>query len=141
MKDEVQLDQACGVLINYAVIRRNAADGMLSLHRLVQAVLKDRMTEQQRQQWAERAVRAVEAARSKTPDSDAEQYLPHAYVCAGLIKEREITSEEAARLLEGRPRWLMHMSGIRKLHHCTGERMTPSRDSMARMTRRVCICS
>ena len=99
-KDDVQLDHACGILINYALIRRNVADGMLSLHRLVQAVLKDRMSEQEQRRWAERTVRVVESAWSTAPESNAELYLPHAYVCARLIQECNMTSEEAVRLLE-----------------------------------------
>jgi tetratricopeptide (TPR) repeat protein/transcriptional regulator with XRE-family HTH domain len=100
LTDEITFDTICGILINYALIRRSETNGMLSLHRLVQAVLKDRMSEQQQQLWAERTVHAVENAWSQAPESDAEQYLPHAYVCATLIKEREMTGEEAARLLE-----------------------------------------
>ena len=99
-KDEVQLDHACGILINYALIRRNVADGMLSLHRLVQAVLKDRMDEEQQCLWAKRTVRAVECAWSKAPVADPERYLSHAYVCATLIRDLNVTGEEAVRLLE-----------------------------------------
>lgn len=90
----------CGILINYALIRRNAANGMLSLHRLVQAVLKDRMSEQEQRRWAERTVRAVETAWAEAPEADAERYLPHAYACATFITELDISSEEAASLLE-----------------------------------------
>jgi tetratricopeptide (TPR) repeat protein/transcriptional regulator with XRE-family HTH domain len=99
-KDDMQLDHACGILINYALIRRNIIDGMLSLHRLVQAVLKDRMSEQEQHNWAERTVRAVEAAWSNAPEADTERYLPHAYSCATLITDLKINSEEAASLLE-----------------------------------------
>ena len=106
--DAFRYDDACGILMNYALIRRNVADGMLSLHRLVQAVLKDGMSKEQQLLWAERAVRAVESAWSQAPESDAEHYLPHAYVCATLIKELGMTGEEelnrigeeAARLLD-----------------------------------------
>jgi transcriptional regulator with XRE-family HTH domain len=106
--DALQLDDACGVLMNYALIRRNVADGMLSLHRLVQAVLKDGMSKDLQRLWAERAVRAVESAWSQAAESDAEHYLPHAYACATLIKELDMTGEEelnrigeeAARLLD-----------------------------------------
>lgn len=106
--DALQFDNACSVLINYALIRRNAVDGMLSLHRLVQAVLKDGMSKEQQLSWAERTVRAVESAWSKAAESDTEYYLPHAYVCAALIKELDMTGEkelnrigeEAARLLD-----------------------------------------
>ena len=99
-KDDMQLDHACGILINYALIRRNIFDGMLSLHRLVQAVLRDRMSEQEEHNWAERAVRAVEAAWSNVSEADIERYLPHAYSCATLITDLKINSEEAASLLE-----------------------------------------
>jgi tetratricopeptide (TPR) repeat protein len=72
------------------------------MHRLVQAVLKDQMDEQERQQWAQRAVRAVNAA---FPDVEhqtwpqCDRLLPHALLCAELIAQEQMNVPEAARLL------------------------------------------
>src|SRR5947209_17339128 len=75
---------------------------MLSIHRLVQAVIKDEMDEETQRQWAERAVRAViqvfpfdEAA----PWLRSQRYLPHALECEELIKKWDIILDEAAALL------------------------------------------
>ncbi len=74
----------------------------LTVHRLVQAVLKDEMNEEAQCQWAERAVCAVNSA---FPDvkyetwPKLERLLPHARICAELIEQWKIVFSEAARLL------------------------------------------
>ena len=62
--DSYLLNQAIGALRRYSLVRRNPATKTLTIHRLVQAVLKDQMEEASRRQWAERTVRAVRAVLS-----------------------------------------------------------------------------
>ncbi|HZR44804.1 MAG TPA: hypothetical protein VFB12_32125 [Ktedonobacteraceae bacterium] len=54
--DPFAFNQAIEELLKFSLIRRNAERQVLSVHRLVQAVLKDAMPEEQQRQWAEHAV-------------------------------------------------------------------------------------
>jgi len=84
-------------------VRRYPESKMLSIHRLVQATLKDEMDEQTQLSWAECVIRAVNRV-FPTPfgvksRSDCQRYLSQALVCAGLIEQWNIFLPEAARLL------------------------------------------
>ncbi len=50
-------NQAIGVLLSYSLLKRNAEEHLLSIHRLVQAVLKDGMDATSYRLWAERTVK------------------------------------------------------------------------------------
>jgi tetratricopeptide (TPR) repeat protein len=72
------------------------------VHRLVQAVILDQMDEQDRQQWAQRTVRAINAAFPEVQHQtwpQCDRLLPHALLCAELIAQEQMTFPEAARLL------------------------------------------
>ncbi len=101
--DQLRFDEMVGALRQYSLVRRNPETKTLTIHRLVQTVLKDAMREDQQREWAERAVRTVNAA---FPEAEfvatwqqCQQYLPHAQTCAELIEQWEMTFPEAARLL------------------------------------------
>jgi tetratricopeptide (TPR) repeat protein len=96
------LDDAIGELRKYSLMRRNMKAKTLTIHRLVQAVLKDTMDKKTQRQWAERAVRVV----SRTfPDAEfthwerCQQLLSQAQACADLIKDYKFSFPEALRLL------------------------------------------
>jgi len=103
--DAYLLNQSIEALRAYSLLRREASHETapsLSVHRLVQAVLKDQMDEQSRHQWTQRAVRAVNAAfpyieHRTWPQCD--RLLPHALLCAELIAQEHMTFPEATRLL------------------------------------------
>src|SRR5258708_24300143 len=101
--DRMRFDEAIGALRKYSLVRRNPETKMLTIHRLVQTVLKEGMEKDKQREWAERAVRAVAAA---FPDVElvatwqqCQQYLPHAQICAELIEQWGMVFPEAARLL------------------------------------------
>ncbi len=101
--DAFQLNEAIEVLRTYSLIKRNAETKTLNLHRLVQVVLKDGMDNQTQQQWAERTVKAVNAAFPRVEYntwSRCQACLPHALACAALIEQHTFTFPEAARLLD-----------------------------------------
>lgn len=100
VESALQLNQACEVLLRYSLIRRNAAVNLFSIHRLVQAVLQDRMDELTQRLWAERTVYAVEKAFLSAPLERVEYYIPQARLCADLIKQWELVGDEATQLLE-----------------------------------------
>ena len=56
------LNAASRALLRFSLIRRDDRTFTLVVHRLVQAVLRDSMDESMQRQWAERAVRIVNAA-------------------------------------------------------------------------------
>src|SRR5690348_5044572 len=75
---------------------------MLTIHRLVQAVLRDAMTKESEQEWAERVVKLVSQAcpGEESPTwQQHERYLPQALACVELIERWEMQSSEAAQLL------------------------------------------
>src|SRR5205823_12546240 len=102
VSDSPQLDAAIKALLGCSLVQRNSESGSLSLHRLVQTVLKGEMDESEQRQWTQRAVEAVNQV---FPDiefelwSRCQQYLPHALNCAALINQWQIASPEAGRLL------------------------------------------
>ena len=101
--DPLALNTALKELRAYSLVRRDPATRTLSLHRLVQAVLKDSMNEQTQHEWAERTVRAVNLAFPDVTDvkvwEQCEHYLPHALVCATLIEAYSFEFAEASNLL------------------------------------------
>ncbi len=100
----IELDAAIAALRTFSLLRRNAETHTFSMHRLVQAVLKDSMDEAMQQCWAERAIRAVNCA---FPDSEqvanwkqCRCYLPHVQVCVQHIERWNLAFPEAAHLLD-----------------------------------------
>lgn len=90
------------LLLRYSLLRRTPEVKFLSIHRLVQAVLKDGMEKDQQLLWAERAIRAINKA---FPDvelktwAQCQRCLPHAQIAAEYMNEYELAFPEAARLL------------------------------------------
>jgi len=97
-----ELDTSIEELRKFSLLRRDPDAKTLTVHRLVQAVLKDQMDEKSHRQWAERTVRALYQAFPPveyTTWQSCQKYLPHVQVCATLIKEWDIQISEAAQLL------------------------------------------
>ena len=101
--DPFQLNAALRTLLAYSLVQREANCQLFYVHQLVQAVLKDLMSKQEQQTWAERAVRAVSVA---FPEVDAKEgwqqstrILPHAVVCLALQEQWNMTFSEAIHLL------------------------------------------
>ena len=106
--DSLALDEVYAVLRRYSQVRRQAESRTLTIHRLVQAVLKEDMEEAAERQWAERAVRVVSRA---FPEETAERWglehwprcerlMPHVEVCAALIERYRFRFPAAAHLLQ-----------------------------------------
>lgn len=100
--DTLQWQEVMRVLRLFSLIRRDAENGLFSLHRLVQVVLRGQMDEPTQQQWAERAVRLVNAALPEVSFAAwvrLQECLPHAQVCATFIGQYQLRLPEAGRLL------------------------------------------
>ena len=98
-----RLNAAIADLLKYSLIRRDATTHTLTIHRLVQAVIKDELNEETQRLWAERTIRAVNQAFPDVTNVElwpqCEQVLPHALVCADLINDYTLELSEAAALL------------------------------------------
>jgi len=100
--DAYQLNQAITALRAYSLISRDPQTQALTVHRLVQAVLRDSMPSETQRQWMRRAVYAVIAAfPSITFEnwSTYESLLPHALACVTWIDQAPLVTLEAACLL------------------------------------------
>lgn len=96
------LNHVVKVLLGYSLIYRDLRRKTFSIHRLVQAVLKDKMSKQERKLWSERTVQAVQKAFplvSYTSLIQCERFLSHALSCADLIERENMTFIRAGRLL------------------------------------------
>jgi hypothetical protein len=100
--DDFHFHEALRTLRQYSLVRRHPATRLLVIHRLVQAVIKDSLSNAVRRMWAERIVRALNHIFPEvlvTNWLQCQRYLPHAQVCASLITEYGLAFPEAARLL------------------------------------------
>ena len=89
-------------LIRYSLVVRDPASRAITIHRLVQAVMRSRMTAEEQRMWATRAARAVnkafpEASYDVWPLCDA--LLPHAKVAATIANDFAMTYEDVGFLL------------------------------------------
>ena len=111
-EDPIALDEAMEALLAYALLRRIPETKVLSIHRLVQQILKDAMERNQQHQWAERVVRAVNRVFPDPEDvatwSICRQYLLHAQACEALIRQWNLSFSEATVLLNQIGYYLQH---------------------------------
>jgi tetratricopeptide (TPR) repeat protein/transcriptional regulator with XRE-family HTH domain len=100
--DPLLMNEIIRLLLGYSLIRRNAEDCSLSIHRLVQAVLKDSMSDETARQWAERAIRAINRVFPESqPDTwkQCARCLPHALAIIPHLDAYDLLIREAADLL------------------------------------------
>src|SRR6266700_3790505 len=100
--DSSRFNAAIKELLKYSLVQRDPESNELSIHRLVQEVLKDQMEKETQRLWAERAVRAVSRVYPNPEYSNwdlCRRYLLHAQVCSALIEQWKLLFTEAARLL------------------------------------------
>lgn len=84
-------------LLSYSLIRRHASSKMLSVHRLVQAVLRDRLDEEMRREWTERVSLLVDHSfAGDLLRRDIQQWfwyekvLPHVLQCISLGEQEQV---------------------------------------------------
>lgn len=102
--DPLSFNQALAVIQHYSLLRRTSHAHTLSMHRLVQAVLQDAMSQEEREQWTERAIAALNALFPNVRDQGWGQWescgslLPHVLTLAAGTAT-QTTSLELAPLL------------------------------------------
>jgi len=100
--DPYELDQAMRELYHFSLIQRNKNSNIVTIHRLVQEVVRNLMDTETQRAWGEYAVRAVYVA---FPDVDqassqnCHRYLSHVFICKDLIEKWHLSFVEAARLM------------------------------------------
>jgi tetratricopeptide (TPR) repeat protein len=98
----LNLVKVIGEAGRFSLIRRDAKGGNIEIHRLVQQVLKDEMSAEERRVWAERVIRGLNATFPEVEHKNwplCEKLLPHALEGARLIKSYDLAFIESARLL------------------------------------------
>jgi tetratricopeptide (TPR) repeat protein len=100
--DHFLLNEALAVLRKYSLIKRNIKNKTLSMHRLVQQVLKDGMHKKVQSQWATRAIRAIDEVFPYGWDAEnwpqCARLLAQAQICEELVEHYGLVFAEAARL-------------------------------------------
>jgi tetratricopeptide (TPR) repeat protein/transcriptional regulator with XRE-family HTH domain len=115
ISDPFQLHMTFKDLLTYALLRRNTQTETLSVHHLVQTVLKEQMPEAVQRVWIERLIRLldqlflIEYGRKDTKHwAWYEQVLPHAHNLFQLAKHWQLVSSELGSLLCKVARYLFH---------------------------------
>ncbi|AKB25346.1 hypothetical protein MSMTP_1877 [Methanosarcina sp. MTP4] len=100
--DPLVFDEVLKPLWQYSLIDRDAGCHTYDIHRLVQAVLRDGMKNDEQYLWAERVIKAVNCAFPEVEYKNWElcdKLLPHALTCAEYIKQWGLETEESSKLL------------------------------------------
>src|SRR5262249_18055767 len=100
--DRFLLLEALKTVLSYSLLRRQGMKYTYSMHRRVQAELRDSMDGAQVQQWMERAVHALHPLLPEVEASTWGQYerlVPHALVCTNHLVHSEQSRLELASLL------------------------------------------
>ncbi len=98
----IELIRAIAEAGRFSLLQSDPEAKTVSLHRLVQEVLKAEMGKEAERMWAERAVRAVDAAFPDVEFSNwktCSRLTPHAQKLAGTIEKEDFAFEQASRLL------------------------------------------
>jgi tetratricopeptide (TPR) repeat protein len=109
--DPLKLNAAFAEILKFSLLRRDADAKTLGIHRLVQAVIQDVLTNKEKREWAERAVRAVNRTFPRVEFANwaqCERLVPQALACASLVGRDAFQFEEAGRLLNQGGVYLYH---------------------------------
>ncbi len=100
--DHFAFNQAIKELRNFSLLQRSSNGKILTIHRLVQAVFRDKMSSDEQKTWGKRALRAVENIFPSVLYenwSTCQMLLPHAQVCSTWMKQQTSFLPEGAHLL------------------------------------------
>jgi tetratricopeptide (TPR) repeat protein len=102
MKNTGELDECIAILKRYSLI--NVAESLISVHRLVQAVVQDRLSDEKQRMWAESALKLVNEAFSfgqynQETWERCSKLSAHAFYASEHAESLEISPQETANLL------------------------------------------
>jgi len=100
--DSLAFDDALAALRRYSLLE--VKSDALSVHRLVQAIVRDRLEEDAREMWAEAALRLIDDAFPFDSDDpgtwlESSRLLPHVLAALEHAEELKVGSKERGRLL------------------------------------------
>ena len=106
-KSEIQLREALGALRSYSML--SSFDSSVSVHRLVQAVTRERLAESERKSWAKTALGLLRRAFPRESD-EYESWE----TCARLLPHALAVSRHAIKMKVGRDAssWLLNQAGL-----------------------------
>ena len=109
VSDPIAFEEAVNALRRYALV--DVRDDALSIHRLVQAVIRERLSEENKKKWAGAAICLLDAAfnfkREEVENwSEASRLLPHAIATTAHAETLKVSLPETARLLNELGRYL-----------------------------------
>jgi tetratricopeptide (TPR) repeat protein len=110
VSDLYQFDLALAILRNTSLVTRHSASRTLSVHQLVQVVLRDQLTPAEIGLWSERVVRIVNASFPEpTIDTWAqcERLLAQVFACISLVLDEGSGLEELGSLVSRAGRYLL----------------------------------
>lgn len=96
-------DQACGEGLRFSLLERRADESTLTVHRLVQTVLRDSISVEAAKQWKQLAILAIYTACPNIEDIERweawELWLPHALTCVTWIEQEQLCDEASGDIL------------------------------------------
>jgi nucleoside phosphorylase/tetratricopeptide (TPR) repeat protein len=101
--DAYALNEAARELIKSSLIQRDDKARTIIIHRLVQTALKNWISQDSHASWVELAVRAVAHVfpeQNEVSWERCQRYLTQVFVCQELVREYQISCNEAAGLFE-----------------------------------------
>jgi hypothetical protein len=100
--DPLELDAAIMALRAYSLIERDPQEQTLTVHRLVQAVMRESLPDDLQRTWRHRVLLALCEAFPAPEYANwphCERLLPHAQMCAHWIEHTELLTNEAGYVL------------------------------------------
>jgi hypothetical protein len=117
--DSYEWNAAIEVLLGLSLVQRNPNKKKLTIHRLVQDVLKDEMDESTQRLWVERVVRAMRHIfpfpRDLATWLQDRRYLRNAQTCAVYIEQWNMAFQEATDLLHRVRTWESILETFREI--------------------------
>lgn len=111
IEDPLELDENIGELLRFSLVQRftEAETKVLIIHRLVQVVLRNGLSQEEQREWSISVIRMINRAFPEVIVSslaECQQILPHAQLCAELIKQWNLLLPESAQVLQKTGRYL-----------------------------------
>lgn len=99
--DTLEWDAVLQTALTYSLMKRNPEDHTLSMHRLVQTVLRERMSEHERKRVQHEVIRILNAHFPKVTPATwklCERLLPHVLTCAAALPD-QLDQQDLAEVL------------------------------------------
>jgi tetratricopeptide (TPR) repeat protein len=121
--DAVLWDDTVKIACTYSLLTRSPENQTLDMHRLVQAVLRFETVDDQRRNFIDMTIRAINATFPVDLDYSnwplCEQLTSHALVCLGYwIEDAELVCNDGARLLHRLGQYLYARARYDESEHC-----------------------